>query len=97
MPIKKLHNATMIAMNTETGETFEISGEPVELDITTEIEGPLQKSMTLTNEISGELKLSPASKKLLLRCLFGGLTNNDLKRHHIPKRRRYGRGNNLIF
>ena len=88
MPIKKLHNATMIAMNTETGETFEISKEPVELDITTETEEPPQKSITLTNEISGELELTPASKKLLLRCLFGMTPNNDLKRHHIPKKRK---------
>ena len=88
MPIK-LHNATMIAMDQETGETFEI-GEPVELEITKEAEEPPQKSIKITNEISGELELSPVSKKLLLRFLFGAM-NNDLKRHHMPKRRRYGR------
>lgn len=90
MPIK-LHNATMIAINPETGETFEI-GEPVELEITKETDEPPQKIIRITDEISGEIELSPASKKLLLRFLFGA-TNNDLKRHHMPKRRRYGRGN----
>ena len=88
MPIK-LHDAKMIAMNTETGETFEI-GEPVELEITKETEEPPQKIIRIIDEISGEIELSPVSVKLLMRFLFVA-TNNDLKRHHMPKRRRYGR------
>jgi len=89
MPTKELHNATLLAMDPETGKTFEI-GEPVELEITKGTEEPPQKITKITDEISGEIKLSPVSAKLLLRCLFGVAMNNDLKRHHIPKRRRYG-------